>query len=146
MNGVMMTHVSIDPPHSSRRTRRAAAAAVTLAAAGAITFGSAAAAHAQTYYGCPEGAVCLYPAGKNYTNSTPELMLWSYGPHNLSNVYGYRDIINNQSDGASANLCLGYDGTNCNDPGAANNGYIPAQTVMINTDFGPVNSIVLDRP
>lgn len=120
--------------------------AVTLAAAGAVTFGSAAAAHAQTFYGCPEGAVCVYPAEKSYTDSSPELLLWSYGAHNLSNIYGYRDIINNQTGGASANLCLGYNGTNCSDPGAANNGYLPAQTVMINTDFGPVNSITLNRP
>jgi len=143
MNGVMMTHVSIDQPRPHRRRRIATSAAVTLAAAGALTFGPVVAAHADTT--CPSGAVCIYAAG-DWTDGTPEYVFWSYGVHNLSGVYGSRDVVNNQTGGASANLCLGYNGTNCHDPQQAYDGWLPPSSVSDQVDFGPINSVVLNRP
>src|SRR6185437_8017682 len=88
-NEVIMSH-EITGRLSLQRSRRAGkAAALTFAAACTMALGSATAAHASTWDGCPDGAVCVYPEGQDSTDtSVPELVLWSYGAHNLSNMYG----------------------------------------------------------
>ncbi len=142
-----MNHEITGRPSLLRGRRAGKAAALTFAAACTMALGSATAAHASTWDGCPDGAVCVYPEGQDSTDtSVPELVLWSYGAHNLSNMYGSHDVINNQTGGASANLCLGYNGTNCNDPQVANNGRVDAQWVTVAVDFTPINSITLNRP
>lgn len=111
-----------------------------------MALGSATAAHASTWDGCPDGAVCVYAEGEDaISTSVPELVLWSYGAHNLSNMYGPHDVVNNQTGGASANLCLGYNGTNCYDPQVGGFGHLEAQSVAVSVDFTPINSILLNR-
>lgn len=137
-----MNPTSPKPASFSRRKRRVAKAAALAIAAAGVSLGSATAAHAQTWDGCPDGYVCVTPL---YSN-TPILKFYTYGAHNLSNVYGSYDVVNNQTGGATANLCLGYNGTNCSVPWAAVGGYLPAQSVMVNVDLTPVNSITLSPP
>jgi hypothetical protein len=86
--------------------------------------------------GCPAGAVCIYPhAGWN--GNQPALVFWSYGAHNLSNQVGRKRIFNNQTGGAMARTCSGYDGQDCL-------GYVfPGDSVDL--DFTPINSVVLRR-
>ena len=86
--------------------------------------------------GCPSGAVCVY--GQDAPAQTPTDVYWSYGAHNLSNQVGWHWVLNNQTGGAHAHLCLGYNGANCNYD-------LPAQT-GVRADLTPVNSITLDRP
>ena len=116
--------------------RAGRATALAVAAACVATLGSTTLAHADaTTYGCPSGAVCIYPTGDPAT-SDPEYVFWSYGPHNLSNLYGHHAIFNNQYGDADALACYGYNGTNCEGGGfLANTWSAP--------DFTPYNSIVL---
>ncbi|GGQ53271.1 MULTISPECIES: hypothetical protein [Streptomyces] len=114
---------------------------VALATAGtamvALT-GTAEARPAADWAGCPSGAVCIYPQNQNPAQS-PSNIYWSYGAHNLSNQVGWHWVLNNQTGGASAELCLNYGGTNCN--------YTignPPRGVW--ADLTPVNSIKLNRP
>ncbi|MER7850725.1 hypothetical protein ABTZ03_43130 [Kitasatospora sp. NPDC096077] len=117
--------------------RRTVAAVAVTAAAAVMTTVGAGTAQASTWDNCPDGAVCVY--GQDQPANTPILKLWSYGPHNLSNMYGNHWVLNNQTGGAAAQLCDGYNGTgNCHD-------YMPAQTGVY-ANLTPVNSIVLLRP
>jgi hypothetical protein len=135
-----MNHASTKPTPARRRAvRKAAAAAIAIAATCVMTLGPATTAHAQTWYGCPDGWVCLYPQDTYYWNSNPEQMWYTYGYHNLSNVYGTHYIFNNQTGNASIDLCYGYNGTNCTVP----NGHIGAQLIG-GFDFTPINSVVLN--
>jgi hypothetical protein len=119
-------------------TRGAAALVVATAAVAAFGTGSA---HASgtTVHGCPSGAVCIYPENASILTSTPTTFLYSYGPHNLSNQFGYHDVFNNQyGTNASAQLCTGYNGVNCivTIQQSGNGVY----------DLTRINSIVLNRP
>ncbi|MER7921549.1 MULTISPECIES: hypothetical protein [unclassified Streptomyces] len=89
--------------------------------------------------GCPSGAVCIYGEGVVPANNPhPTDVYYSYGAHNLSNQVGQHWILNNQTGGASVTLCNGYNGTNCTETIAQDNGLL--------RNFTPINSIVLNRP
>ncbi|NBM18188.1 hypothetical protein [Streptomyces sp. GC420] len=121
-----------------RKIMRGAAALATTAAA-VLAFSSAAEAKpaADEWYGCPYGAVCIYPQNQNPPVS-PSHTYWSYGAHNLSNQVGNHWVLNNQYGGASASLCTGYNGVGCNET-------IP-EGVGVYRDLTPINSITLNRP
>ncbi|MEV4891384.1 hypothetical protein AB0K48_18580 [Nonomuraea sp. NPDC055795] len=84
---------------------------------------------------CPSGAVCLQePDG-----SIARRNIWySYGAHNLVNVYGTKILINSQTGGAGFQICKGYNGVDCYPVQRATGAYAPY-------DFTPINSIVLVR-
>lgn len=113
--------------------RTAAALAFTV---GAITTVGTTSAHAAgTYQGCPYGAVCIYPENTGWNNGQPSHFYYAYGYHNLSNQYGTHRVFNNQSDGATARTCTGYNGTGCE-------GYLTAFS-YIDKNLTPINSITL---
>nr|WP_246306084.1 hypothetical protein [Allobranchiibius huperziae] len=88
-----------------------------------------------TYAHCPYGYACLYQKGDTDGSSTPTTY-YHYGAHNLSNVTGNRIFFNNQSGGAVAYLCTGYNGTgSCF--------LVKAYTYVNPYNFTPVNSIYL---
>ena len=122
-----------------RITRGAAALAMATAAVFAVGTGSAHASD-RTVYGCPGGAVCIYPEGADIRTSTPTNIFYSYGAHNLSNQFGYHYVLNNQygSANATAQLCNDYNGVNC------------VVTIGLNENgvfnLTPINSVVLNRP
>ncbi|GAA3119046.1 hypothetical protein GCM10010521_03250 [Streptomyces rameus] len=121
-----------------RKTMRAAAAFATAAAAVTAMSGVAhAKPAADPWAGCPDGAVCVYPQNQNPAQS-PSLVLYSYGPHNLSNQVGRHWVLNNQYGGATASLCTGYNGAGCGAPIAEGTG--------VYADLTPINSITLNRP
>jgi hypothetical protein len=92
-----------------------------------------------TVDGCPSGAVCIYPQDQHPdTNPHPQVIFYSYGYHNLSNMWGYHYILNNQYGGAKADVCHNYGGTNCDAP--------MNEDDWILLDLGPYNSVVLIRP
>lgn len=101
------------------------------AAAAAVTIGTGA-AHASGVAPCPSGYACLYD--NIHTGDAPT-EYYHYGSYNLNNVTGTHRFTNNQTGGAKAYLCTGYNGTgSCQ--------LVPAgQTVT--RDFGPINSIYL---
>ncbi|MEO5876005.1 MAG: hypothetical protein ABIQ26_13490 [Streptosporangiaceae bacterium] len=112
--------------------KTAAALAFTL---GAVTVVNATPAQAAgSIQGCPSGAVCIYP-GAGWNGGNPSHRFYSYGPHNLSNVYGQHRIFNNQTGGATMRTCTGYDGVGCE-------GYLHAG-VHFDRDLTPINSITL---
>jgi hypothetical protein len=124
-------------------------AAVVALVAGVGLFSPAATTSAMahptgTIYGCPDGAACMYHEG---SGPTPFLKLYSYGPHNLSNVFGNKFMFNNQygSPGPLVWLCSGYNGT----------GEVLYDVLEQHTwsdgdgnlfNATPVNSVVLGRP
>ncbi len=89
---------------------------------------------AGTIQGCPSGYVCLYP-NASWNNGHPSQIWYTYGAHNLSNQFGVKRIFNNQTDGAIARTCTGFNGVGCGD----------ALPVMVYRDenFTPINSVVL---
>jgi hypothetical protein len=122
-------------------------AAVTIAVGMTVTsLTGATPAHAAggTYLGCPYGWVCIY---RDTTFSTITQKFFSYGPHNLVNQFGRRPVVNNQSGGATATLCYGYNGVNC-DPGWTLPPVegTPCSACYSYPDLTPFNSIVLNRP
>ncbi|AVZ76920.1 hypothetical protein SLUN_36790 [Streptomyces lunaelactis] len=114
-------------------------AAALVFAAGAVTAVGATQAQAATTasHGCDSGYVCLYP-GAGWNNDRPTHKYYTYGAHNLSNMYGTYRIFNNQSGGATMQTCTGYNGTGCQ-------GHLPSGW-YIDKDMTPINSIVLNRP
>jgi len=113
-------------------------AALTFAAGAMTSIGATGAQAAGTYQGCPYGAVCVYPQGADWNGGHPSDVYYSYGAHNLSNQTGTHIVFNNQSDGATAHLCTGYDGAGC---GFKLNAY-----TYTGADLTPINSITLDKP
>ena len=121
------------------RIRRIAAATGAVACLTALAAASVAqpAAAAGTKYGCPYGAVCIYPRNAPLTaGPQPGGIYYSYGAHNLSNQYGYHRIYNNQYGGAGFQICLQYNGRGCSTVQRATGGYEPY-------DLTGINSIVL---
>ncbi|MET9296616.1 hypothetical protein [Streptomyces sp. NPDC003077] len=117
------------------------AAALTFAVGALATTGmlnAGAAQAAGSWHGCPSGAVCVYPQNAGWNGDRPSLVFYSYGAHNLSNQYGQHYVANNQTGGATARTCTGYNGTGCE-------GYLYPGT-FIDKDMTPINSIVLVRP
>lgn len=112
------------------------AAALAMAAAAVTGFGTVNAQAVDAWDGCPAGAVCIYPQDAPAT--APTDVFWSYGAHNLSNEVGWHWVLNNQTGGAHAHLCSGYNGVGC--------GYDIAAQAGVHADLTPVDSITLDRP
>lgn len=81
---------------------------------------------------CPSGYACLYP---NPPTAGEPAEYYHYGYYNLSDVYGILRFTNNQTGGAKAYLCDGYNGGGpCQ--------LVPAGTT-VNVNFTPINSIYL---
>ncbi|GGZ80459.1 hypothetical protein GCM10010371_45020 [Streptomyces subrutilus] len=118
-----------------RKLIRGAAALATAAAAVIALGGTVEAKPADAWAGCPDGAVCIYPQNQNPAVK-PSQIYYSYGAHNLSNQFGNHWVLNNQTGGATANLCTGSNGGGCGNPIAARTG--------VYADLGPINSIRLN--
>jgi hypothetical protein len=122
--------------HAIGKTVAVTAAAVLLAGlAGSGT------AHADPWDRCPEGAVCIYPEGKDPAqdpNVNPTYVFYSYGAHNIQNQFNRHWVYNNQHSNASAQLCRGANGVGCEDP-------IEAKWAVY-ADLTPINSVKLNRP
>lgn len=103
-----------------------------------LTAGPASAASPSgNFDGCPSGAVCIYNTGDPNSGIERGGVLWSYGPHNLSNQFGNHFVLNNQFGGAWLETCTGYNGT-------GNGVWIIFDAPDgINMDLTPINSIVL---
>ncbi|MFE0193061.1 hypothetical protein [Streptomyces sp. NPDC059008] len=117
------------------------AAALTFAVGALATVGAAGAqaAPAAASHGCPSGAVCVYPQNAGWNGDRPSHVYYSYGAHNLSGQVGRHYVFNNQTGGAKARTCTGYNGTgDCQ--GFMDPGY------YVDKDLTPINSIVLVRP
>lgn len=87
-----------------------------------------------TYAGCRSGYVCIYP-GASWNGNRPEATYFRYGVYNLNNQTGTHRVFNNQTDGATVQLCTGYDGVGC---GAK----MPTWTYW-DVNLTPINSIKL---
>lgn len=109
-------------------------ATVTALVGASIGFGTAAQA-AGTVEGCPSGYVCLYPQDAGWNGGVPSHKWYTYGAHNLSNQYGTHRLFNNQTGGAIARNCTGYNGVGCQ--GALTPGY------YIDVNYTPYNSVLL---
>ncbi|MFD7906026.1 hypothetical protein ACFVSN_08120 [Kitasatospora sp. NPDC057904] len=103
--------------------------AAALAATASLLAG-AGTAHADTINGCADGYVCIYANDGTITNR-----YYNYGTYNLSNQYGYKWILNNQTGGAKVSFCTGYNGVDCG----------PAYTAVswLYINLTPINSIVI---
>ena len=113
-----------------RRNAAVALAAGTVLAGGLATAPPASAA---SFYGCQDGNACLYKSDS--LASGVMYAYYNYGSYNLSNVYGRHFFVNQQTGGAKAYLCTGYNGGGtCT--------LIPALHYG-NYDFTPINSIKL---
>ena len=111
-----------------------AAAATATALAGGATSASAAVTDSDPW-GCPSGYVCIFAQD----GVTIAEKYYTYGAHNLSGMFGSHFVDNNQTGGATASLCYGYNGVNCT------GGTIEAGAVYLK-DLTPINSIRLNRP
>ncbi|UQW99400.1 hypothetical protein [Streptomyces sp. RerS4] len=89
---------------------------------------------AGTYQGCPSGYVCLYP-NASWNGGRPTYKWYTYGAHNLGNQFGVKRLFNNQTGGAIARNCTGYNGTGCQ-------GVQPAGSYA-DYDYTPYNSVLL---
>jgi hypothetical protein len=101
----------------------------------ALAAGAAPAQAAGTIQGCPSGYVCLYPQNAGWNGGHPSYKWYTYGAHNLSNQFGTHRFFNNQTGGAIARNCTGYNGTGCQG----------AQTAGTWWDYNytPYNSVLL---
>ncbi|MFJ4964381.1 hypothetical protein EES43_11235 [Streptomyces sp. ADI96-02] len=118
-----------------------AAVALTFTAGAVLATGAGAQAGApdtrdaqDAYAGCQSGYVCIYP-GASWNGNRPEATYYQYGVYNLSNQTGTHRVFNNQTGGASVQLCTGYNGVGC---GAK----MPTWTYW-DVDLTPINSIKL---
>lgn len=119
--------------------RTAAALAFGVAALTATTAtGAQAAQAAGTVHGCPSGAFCIYPQDAGWNGDRPSHAFYSYGAHNLSGQVGNHIIFNNQTGGAWARTCTGYNGT-----GDCQGWMAPGDNFV--KDLTPINSILLVR-
>jgi hypothetical protein len=105
------------------------AAALTLAVGGGLAMAPSASA-ATT---CPSGAVCIRETNGSILSQN---IFYSYGYHNLSNVTGYRVLVNSQTGGAGFQVCFGYNGNNCSGVVRGTGDYAPY-------NMTPINSVVL---
>lgn len=135
-----MSHHSIQKTERARRTLRAGTAVLGAGAALlAVALTAAPAEAAGTTYGCPSGAVCVYPRNAQLTAGPKRGgIYYAYGVHNFVNEVGYHRIFNNQYGGAGFQICLGYNGRGCSTVQRATGGYEPY-------DLTGINSLVLVR-
>jgi hypothetical protein len=61
-------------------------------------------------HGCPAGYVCYYPQNAGWNGDRPSVKYYRYGSYNLSEQYGTHRLFNNQTDGAKAYTCTGWNG------------------------------------
>ena len=111
------------------------AAVLTFAGGALMTAGATNAEAAGTYEGCPAGYVCVYP-GAGWNGGNPSLKYYTYGAHNLSNQYGVHRVFNNQTGGATLQLCTQYNGGN---PVFEVNSF-----TYTDYDLTPINSLLLE--
>lgn len=120
----------------TRTLRIAGACAVTGASVlVALGSGSPPAQAAGSYQGCGAGFVCLYPQNAGWNGGHPSYRWLTYGPHNLSNQFGTHRLFNNQTGGAIARNCTGYNGAGCQGAQAAN--------TYADYNYTPYNSVLL---
>jgi len=118
-----------------RRNAMAAASVAALMLAGASVGMTGTATASGTNWGCPYGAVCIYP-GPSFSG-TP-LKYYSYGAHQLYNQVGMHRVYNNQYGGATVQLCTG------GSPGYATNcGSVFPAGYYEDGDLRPYNAIYL---
>ena len=114
------------------------AAALTFTAGAVLATGTGAgaaqAAAQATYAGCPAGYVCIY-SGASWNDGKPEHKYYTYGAHNLVNETGTHRVFNNQTGGATLQLCTGYNGVDC--------GYKRGTWTYWDVNLTPINSIRL---
>ncbi|AJP00715.1 hypothetical protein TU94_03635 [Streptomyces cyaneogriseus subsp. noncyanogenus] len=104
-------------------------AALALAAGGGLAMAPSATAATA----CPSGAVCIRETDGSILSKN---IFYSYGAHNLSNVTGYRVIVNSQTGGAGFQVCYEYNGGRCSSVVRGTGEYAPY-------DMTPINSVVL---
>jgi hypothetical protein len=94
---------------------------------------------AASVFGCPSGWVCMYTdAGFNAKPPQIEHKYFNYGCYNLSNEFGNRAIVNNQTGGAKVS---GYNNGGCTSRAWT---FAPSQTFGYRVDITPINSISLN--
>ncbi|MET8976924.1 hypothetical protein ABZX85_15020 [Streptomyces sp. NPDC004539] len=110
-------------------------AALALTTAAVLTGASQAQADGGAWDGCPYGAVCIYPENVVPANNpNPSHIFYSYGFHPIYNQYGNHWVLNNQYDGAVAELCESVAG-DCHDSIPEATGYL--------VNLTPINSLHL---
>ncbi|MCF2130421.1 hypothetical protein L1I79_28900 [Strepomyces sp. STD 3.1] len=114
----------------------AASVALTAGLLGAGPGAASAAPAAASQYGCPVGAVCIYPQDEYWRDSKPTDFYYSRGVHKLYNQFGNHWVYNNQTDGWTVRLCTGSNGTGCGDR-------IPMNWAW-NRNLTPINSILIE--
>lgn len=88
-------------------------------------------------FGCPVGAVCIYPQGEYWKDSKkPTNFYYSRGVHKLYNQFGNHWVYNNQTDGWTVRLCTGSNGTGCGAP--------IQPDYARNANLSPINSILIE--
>jgi len=104
--------------------------------------GSASAATAASTLGCASGFVCIYNTYDDVVNGNVQARFEAYGANNLTNEFGDKWIFNNQygGDNATAVLCYGYNGVNCD------GNYTIYNEGLAEFNLTPFNSIWLNRP
>ncbi|MCM2424960.1 hypothetical protein [Streptomyces sp. RKAG337] len=121
------------------RKKLAAQVAATTLLAGLVTVGmgaTSAQASGSTVHGCASGNVCIYPQDAGWNNDQPSYQFASRGAHNLSGQEGYHYVFNNQTEGWTAHLMTGYNGT-------GTNALTISQDWAANWNLSPINSITL---
>jgi hypothetical protein len=87
--------------------------------------------------GCPLQYVCMY-TDAGFNTGHPEHKYFYYGCYNLSNEFGWRVIVNNQTGGATVS---GYYNYGCTSRAWR---FSPSQTFGYRVDITPINSISLN--
>ncbi|MFZ3555048.1 hypothetical protein [Streptomyces sp. BH055] len=122
------------------RTRTMGAFVTALAAGTALlvpmTQASAGDVHAMRTHGCSSGTACLYPKASWNGDVTSEHYV-TYGVHPLDNQYGKHRVFNNQTGGATVQLCKTYSGKRCT-------GKLHAHR-YVDINLTPYNSIRLNK-
>lgn len=114
-----------------------------IAALGAVTLSFslpvgafAATPHTTSSHGCPSGDVCIYP-GASWNNNKPSLKYYAYGFDNLKNQFNKHRVYNNQTGGATVQLCTQSNGGGC--------GALHSPGWYGDENLTPINSIKLAR-
>ncbi|KOU27066.1 MULTISPECIES: hypothetical protein [Streptomyces] len=119
---------------ASLRTKLAAAAATVTLALGTGVL-AAGPAQADSSFGCPSGAVCVY-LGTDWNQPVPQSqMYWSAGVHRLYNQEGRHIVYNNQTHGWTVRLCRNGNGTDCGPKMRPGDGWPE--------NLSPVNSLLI---
>jgi hypothetical protein len=122
------------------RTKAAITAAVTLVVGGGLT---AVPAHADVI-GCPPGWACIYaPSSAPLTDRLePYYAFYTYGAHDIHNMYGVKGVCNQQTGGAVVRLYSGYGGTGTVLKTIKGSAY-PGFGNCVDVNLTPVNSMKL---